>query len=53
MKETNEETPEEQDIKLREIKHFHKDIEQMLLNVMENAEIHVVLRVYFEQVIKI
>ncbi|XP_021506092.1 coiled-coil domain-containing protein 39 [Meriones unguiculatus] len=49
LKETNEETPEEQDIKLREIKHFHKDIEQMLLNVMENAEIHVVLRVYFEQ----
>lgn len=50
MKETNEETLEEQDIQLREIKQFHKDIDQMLVNVMENAEMHIILQTYFEQV---
>ncbi|KAL6093079.1 hypothetical protein STEG23_036441 [Scotinomys teguina] len=50
LKETNDETLEEQDIQLREIKQFHKDIDQMLVNVMENAsEVHVILQTYFEQ----
>lgn len=52
MKGTNDETLEEQDIQLREIKQFHKDIDQMLVNVMENAEIHIILQTYFEQVIE-
>ncbi|XP_051013013.1 coiled-coil domain-containing protein 39 [Acomys russatus] len=49
LKGTNDETLEEQDIKLREIKQFHKDIDQMLVNVMENDEIHIILKTYFEQ----
>ncbi|XP_028728510.1 coiled-coil domain-containing protein 39 [Peromyscus leucopus] len=49
LKETNEETLEEQDIQLREIKQFHRDIDQMLVNVMENAEMHIILQTYFEQ----
>lgn len=52
MKGTNEETLEEQDIQLREIKQFHKDIDQMLVNAMENAEIHIILQTYFDQVIE-
>nr|XP_048285854.1 coiled-coil domain-containing protein 39 [Myodes glareolus] len=49
LKGTNDETLEELDIQLREIKQFHKDIDQMLVNVMENAEIHIILQTYFEQ----
>ncbi|KAL1777520.1 coiled-coil domain-containing protein 39 [Sigmodon hispidus] len=49
LKETNDETLEEQDIYLREIKQFHRDIDQMLVNVMENAEIHIILQTHFEQ----
>ncbi|XP_041514857.1 coiled-coil domain-containing protein 39 [Microtus oregoni] len=49
VKETNDETLEEQDIQLREIKQFHKDIDQMLVNAMENAEMHIILQTYFEQ----
>lgn len=52
MKETKDETLEEQDIQLREIKQFHKDIDQLLVNAMENAEIHIILQTYFEQVIE-
>lgn len=50
MKQTNDETLEEQDIQLREIIQFHKDIDQMLVNVMENAEINVIFQTYFQQV---
>ncbi|XP_057613207.1 coiled-coil domain-containing protein 39 isoform X1 [Chionomys nivalis] len=49
LKDTNDETLEEQDIQLREIKQFHKDIDQMLVNAMENAEMHIILQTYFEQ----
>ncbi|XP_038202903.1 coiled-coil domain-containing protein 39 [Arvicola amphibius] len=49
LKDTKEETLEEQDIQLREVKQFHKDIDQMLVNAMENAEIHIILQTYFEQ----
>lgn len=52
MKETKDETLEEQDIQLREIKQFHKDVDQLLINAMENAEIHIILQTYFEQVIE-
>lgn len=52
MKDTDDETLEEQDIQLREIKQFHKDIDQMLVNAMENAEMHIILQTYFEQVIE-
>lgn len=51
MRQTNDETLEEQDIQLREIIQFHKDIDQMLVNAMENAEIHVLFQTYFQQVI--
>ncbi|XP_076788392.1 coiled-coil domain-containing protein 39 isoform X2 [Arvicanthis niloticus] len=49
LKQTNDETLEEQDIQLREIIQFHKDIDQMLVNAMENAEIHVIFQTYFQQ----
>lgn len=52
MKDTDDETLEEQDIQLREIKQFHKDIDQMLVSAMENAEMHIILQTYFEQVIE-
>ncbi|CAH6789200.1 coiled-coil domain-containing protein 39 [Phodopus roborovskii] len=49
LQETNDETLEEQDIELREIKQFHRDIDEMLIHTMENVEIHVILQTYFEQ----
>ncbi|GAB5576639.1 coiled-coil domain-containing protein 39 [Prionailurus iriomotensis] len=50
LKDTKEETLEEQDIKLREVKHFHKIIDEMLVKVTEeNAEIHIILQTYFQQ----
>ncbi|XP_008066829.1 coiled-coil domain-containing protein 39 [Carlito syrichta] len=50
LKDTKEETLEEQDIKLREVKQFHKVIDEMLVGVMEeNAEIRVILQTYFQQ----
>lgn len=49
LRQTNDETLEEQDIQLREIIQFHKDIDQMLVNAMENAEIHVLFQTYFQQ----
>lgn len=49
LRQTNDETLEEQDIQLREITQFHKDIDQMLVNAMENAEIHVIFQTYFQQ----
>lgn len=50
LKHTREETLEEQDIKLRELKKFHKDVDEMLVNAMENSEIQVILQTYFGQV---
>uniref|UniRef100_A0A8C0TD94 Coiled-coil domain-containing protein 39 n=1 Tax=Canis lupus familiaris TaxID=9615 RepID=A0A8C0TD94_CANLF len=50
LKDTKDETLEEQDIKLREVKHFHKIIDEMLAEVTEeNAEIHIILQTYFQQ----
>uniref|UniRef100_A0A8D2B0R3 Coiled-coil domain-containing protein 39 n=1 Tax=Sciurus vulgaris TaxID=55149 RepID=A0A8D2B0R3_SCIVU len=50
LKETREETLEEQDIKLREERQFHKVIDEMLSDVIEeNAEIRLILQTYFEQ----
>uniref|UniRef100_A0A8C6GY40 Coiled-coil domain-containing protein 39 n=1 Tax=Mus spicilegus TaxID=10103 RepID=A0A8C6GY40_MUSSI len=49
LKQTDNETLEEKDIQLREIIQFHKDIDQMLVNAMENAEIHAIFKTYFEQ----
>ncbi|XP_029422058.1 coiled-coil domain-containing protein 39 isoform X3 [Nannospalax galili] len=48
-KHTREETLEEQDINLRELKQLHKNIDEMLVNAMEDPEIRVVLQRYFEQ----
>ncbi|CAD7690799.1 unnamed protein product [Nyctereutes procyonoides] len=50
LKDTKDETLEEQDIKLREVKHFHKIIDEMLAEVTEeNAEIRIILQTYFQQ----
>ncbi|XP_004745128.1 coiled-coil domain-containing protein 39 [Mustela nigripes] len=50
LKDTKDETLEEQDIRLREVKHFHKIIDEMLVDVMEeNAEIRIILQTYFQQ----
>lgn len=52
MKHTKDETLEEQDIKLREVKQFHKIIDEMLVDVTEeNAEIRIILQTSFQQVI--
>ncbi|KAL2804745.1 coiled-coil domain-containing protein 39 [Daubentonia madagascariensis] len=50
LKDTKDETLEEQDIKLREVKEFHKIIDEMLVDVTEeNADIRIVLQTYFQQ----
>ncbi|XP_012592440.1 coiled-coil domain-containing protein 39 [Microcebus murinus] len=50
LKNTKDETLEEQDIKFREVKEFHKIIDEMLLDVTEeNADIRTVLQTYFQQ----
>lgn len=54
MKDTKDETLEEQDIKLREVKQLHKIIDEMLVDVTEeNAEIGIILQTYFQQVIRV
>ncbi|XP_023382075.1 coiled-coil domain-containing protein 39 isoform X2 [Pteropus vampyrus] len=50
LKDTKDETLEEQDIRLRELKDFHKIIDGMLVDVTkENAEIRIILQTYFQQ----
>ncbi|XP_024898030.1 coiled-coil domain-containing protein 39 isoform X2 [Pteropus alecto] len=50
LKDTKDETLEEQDIRLREFKDFHKIIDGMLVDVTkENAEIRIILQTYFQQ----
>ncbi|EPY81931.1 coiled-coil domain containing 39-like protein [Camelus ferus] len=50
LKDTKDETLEEQDIKLREVKQLHKVIDEMLVDISEeNAEIGIILQTYFEQ----
>ncbi|PNJ69009.1 CCDC39 isoform 1, partial [Pongo abelii] len=45
-----DETLEEQDIKLREMKQFHKVIDEMLVDIIEeNTEIRIILQTYFQQ----
>ena len=53
MKDTKDETLEEQDIKLREVKQLHKIIDEMIVDItQENAEIGVILQTYFQHVIR-
>ncbi|ELW66923.1 Coiled-coil domain-containing protein 39 [Tupaia chinensis] len=50
LKDTKDETLEEQDINLREVKQFHKVIDDMFIEVTEeNAEIRIILQTYFQQ----
>ncbi|XP_037695828.1 coiled-coil domain-containing protein 39 isoform X2 [Choloepus didactylus] len=50
LKKTKGETLEEQDIKLREVKQFHKIIDEMLVDITEeNAELCIILQTYFQQ----
>ncbi|XP_016073580.1 PREDICTED: coiled-coil domain-containing protein 39 [Miniopterus natalensis] len=49
LKETKDETLEEDDIKLRELKEFHKSIDGMLVDVTGHAELHAILQTYFQQ----
>ncbi|XP_063477818.1 coiled-coil domain-containing protein 39 isoform X2 [Symphalangus syndactylus] len=50
LKDTKDETLEEQDIKLREMKQFHKVIDEVLVGIIEeNTEIHIILQTYFQQ----
>ena len=54
MKDTKDETLEEQDITLREVKQLHKIIDEMIVDItQENAEIGVILQTYFQQVIRL
>lgn len=54
FKDTKDETLEEQDINLREVKQFHKIIDEMLVDVTEqNAEIRIILQTYFQQVMRV
>ncbi|XP_058151372.1 coiled-coil domain-containing protein 39 [Dasypus novemcinctus] len=50
LKKTKDETLEEQDIELREVKQFHKIIDEMLVDITEeNSEIRIILQTYFQQ----
>ncbi|XP_033067672.1 coiled-coil domain-containing protein 39 [Trachypithecus francoisi] len=50
LKDTKDETLEEQDIRLREVKQFHKVIDEMLVDIIEeNAEIRIILQTYFQE----
>ncbi|KAM6223913.1 coiled-coil domain-containing protein 39 [Rhynchocyon petersi] len=50
MKNCLEEALEEKDIKLREVKQFHKMIDKMLVDVIEeNSDIHIILQAHFQQ----
>ncbi|KAM5277084.1 coiled-coil domain-containing protein 39 [Hipposideros larvatus] len=50
LKDTKDETLEEQDIKLRELKQFHKIVDGMLFDITEeNAEIRIILQTCFQQ----
>nr|XP_023419899.1 coiled-coil domain-containing protein 39 [Cavia porcellus] len=52
LKQTKDETPEEQDIKLREVKQFHKVIDEMLADcIEENAAIRFTLSNILQAVI--
>lgn len=52
LKDTKDETLEEQDIKLRELKQFHKIVDGMLFDITEeNAEIRIILQTCFQQVV--
>ncbi|XP_075411722.1 coiled-coil domain-containing protein 39 [Tenrec ecaudatus] len=47
---TTDEILEEKDIMFREVKQFHKMIDKMLVDVMEqNSDIHFILQTYFQQ----
>ncbi|XP_038603113.1 coiled-coil domain-containing protein 39 [Tachyglossus aculeatus] len=49
-KKTKDETKEEQDISLRELKDFTKSIDKILLDTIEeNPNLHVILQTYFQQ----
>ncbi|XP_006884213.1 PREDICTED: coiled-coil domain-containing protein 39-like [Elephantulus edwardii] len=50
MKKSLKEVLEEKDIKLREVKQFHKMIDKMLVDVTEeNPDIRIILQTYFQQ----
>ncbi|XP_007934087.1 coiled-coil domain-containing protein 39 [Orycteropus afer afer] len=50
MKNTMDEILEEKDIKLREMKQFHKIIDKMITDVTEeNSDIRIILQTYFQQ----
>ncbi|XP_003794344.1 coiled-coil domain-containing protein 39 [Otolemur garnettii] len=50
LRDTKDETIEEQDIKLREVRQFHKVIDEMLIEVTEeNTEIRIILQTYFQE----
>ena len=53
MKDTKDETLEEEDINLRELKDFHKTIDEMLVDLTENAELYIILHTYFRKVVTV